>query len=81
MLVSSGFGWSHLYRSVIGRIVLFQQGIQNVNIPIGVVGREVLQHPRFQGLITFALDRIPVNIIMAEKYFHILVFRVRLPSL
>ena len=37
-LFFSGFGGRHLYRSVMGGIVLLQQGIQNIDISIGVVG-------------------------------------------
>ena len=56
---------------MIGGIVLFQLGIQNVDISIGVVGREILRHSCFLGPLksfyhrrfTFVVDRILVNII------------------
>ena len=47
----SAFGGCHSYRSMIGGIVLFQQGIQTVDISVGVVGREILPYPCFQGPI------------------------------
>ena len=70
--IFSGFCGRPWYRSVIRCIVLFQQGIQNVYIFIGVVGRDVLPHPCFQSSIrsfyfprfTLAVGRIHVNIIL-----------------
>ena len=69
--VISGFGGHHAYRSVMGGTVFFQHGIQNVDIPVGVVGREVLPHSCFHSFIksfyhyrsTVIVGGIAVNII------------------